>query len=242
MKAMTDALKPLMENPIERKAAGEALWNHLFDLPGPRQAGIQRTSRELFVGQMFEGFVEISKSLETLNDIRALIGRPPERRPRISEERYLQLLFEAYLSEVYLLRERIGKYVKKIQRAYRCEPRSGEIRAKTAKLIAAVESVLSPILKRRNLHTHEERFSDDGISRLMTAKLLAHSDDAKLVSVMRSHYKIQSGRVRRRWRELIKSNNEAIRAIIGAFFDALYPLLFDKNSQLWFPTKFASKT
>jgi hypothetical protein len=242
LEAMAAAIKPLIENPLESKAAGEALWNHLFDLPGPRQAGGQRTPSELFVGQMFKGFAEISRSLETLEDIRALIGHPPERRPRISEERYLQFLAEAYLNEVYLLRERIRKYVKKIQRAYRIEPRSSEIRAKTAQLIAAADFVLDPILQRRNLHTHEERFSDDGISRLVTAKLLTLSDDPKFVRVMRSHYDIQSRKVKTRWRKLIKSNNAAILLLIGDFFDGLHSLVFDKNSQLLFPAKFPPKT
>jgi hypothetical protein len=240
--AMAGAIKPLMEDRSETHAAGEALWNHLFDLPGPKHAGVKRAPSLMYVGQVFEGFAEVFKSLETLDDISLLVGRPPERRPRISEDRYLQFLVEAHLNEVYLLRERLRRYVKSVQRAFRHDPRSNQVFVKTDALVNAVDSTLDPILRLRHAHTHEGRFRDEGISRLGSIKLLLHGNDPKIGTVMRPHYRVQRARVMKQWRKIMKGNNRAVRELTAFVFEGLYPLVFNKDTgELSYPAKFAPK-
>jgi hypothetical protein len=241
--AMAGAIKPLMEDRSETDAAGKALWNHLFDLPGPKQAGIMRAPSSMYVGRVFEGFAEIFNSLETLDDISSLVGSPPERRPRISEERYLQFLVEAHLNEVYLLRERLRGYVKSIQRAFKRDPRSNEVFAKTEALTKAIDPALGPFLRLRHAHVHEGRFRDEGISRLGSIKLLLLSDDPKIGTVMRAHYRVQQASVMKRWRKIMKGNSRAVRDLTGSVFEGLYPLVFNKDTgEVSYPAEFAPKS
>lgn len=236
LNAMSASIKPLMKNRQHTKSVGEALWNHLFDLPGPRQVSGQPTQSQIYVGRVFGGFVEIFRSLETLQDIRSLVGRPPERRPQISEDRYLQVLVEAYLNELYLLRERLKRYAKSIQRAFGRDTRSSEVRTKTTALITAVDAALEPFLQTRNLHTHKERFSDEGISRLGLIKLLMLSDDPRFETVMQNHYRVEQARVKKRWRSAMKAINKGVRQTTSTFFEGLFPLVFNKDTgQLLFP-------
>src|SRR5258708_3452469 len=144
---MTASIGPFMENPNEVKAAGEALWNRIFDLPGTRRVGTKRAPSELYAGTVFEGFEEIFKSVEALNRIKALVGRPPERKPPMPEEAWMQFLVESHLNEVFLLRERLKIYAKSMERAFKRDPRSGEIRARTSVLVENAASALAPILQ-----------------------------------------------------------------------------------------------
>lgn len=114
--AVQSLIRPLLVDPHRYSAASDALMNHLLDLPGPRHVARDRTPREVYVSAVFDGFVEITKSLETLEDIRFLVKRFPYRNTRVTEERYLQLLAETYLSEIYVLRERLKAYIVRVER------------------------------------------------------------------------------------------------------------------------------
>jgi hypothetical protein len=235
---MTASIGPLMENPNEVKAAAEALWNHLFDLPGPRQVGTKRAPSDLYAGTVVEGLAEISTCIETLDVIRALVGRPPERRPPIPEERWLQFLVGSHLTEIFLLRERLKTYAKSIERAFRRDPRCGEVRATTSVLVTNTASALAPILKIRNVHTHQRRFRDDGISRLETMGLLLRNGDARSRSAMKGHFRVEYAKGKKRWRYIITGNNKAVGKIVDIFFEGLYPLVFNTGTgRLRFPAQ-----
>lgn len=239
---MTASIGPFMENPNEVKAAGEALWNHIFDLPGPRQVGTKRAPSELYVGTVFEGFEEIFKSVETLNRIKALVGRPPERKPPIPEEVWLQFLVESHLNEIFLLRERFRIYAKSIERAFKRDPQSREIRARTSALVENAASALAPILQTRNLHTHKRRFSDDGISRLETMGLLMRSGDPRFRGAMRGHHRREYTKVKKGWRGRMAANNKAVSEIASSFLGGLYPLVFNTDTgHPRFPAQFTPK-
>lgn len=237
--AMTVSIKPLMDNSKHTKAAGEVLWNHLFDLPGPRQVNRQPCPSELYLGGVFDGFLEISKSLETLEDIRSLIGRPPERRPPLPEDRYLQVLAEAYLNELYLLRERLRKYGRFVQRAFSRDAKSSHVRAETTAIIRAVDVSLEPFLQTRHVHTHKHRFTDEGISRLGTIRLLMLGDDPNFKTAMEGYYHAEQAKVKKHWRDTMTKTNSGIRKTADTFLDRLFPLVFNEDSeQLLLPAKF----
>jgi hypothetical protein len=216
----------------------EALWNHLYDLPGPRQVGTKRAPSEMYAGTVFEGLAEISTCIETLDVIKALVGRPPERRPHIPDERWLQFLVGSHLTEVFLLRERLKTYAKSIERAFKGDTQFGEVRTRTSVLVANAASALAPILQIRNVHTHQRRFRDDGISRLEAMGLLLRNGDARFRSAMKEQYRVEYAKGKKRWRYIITDNNKAVRKIVDTFFEGLYPLVFNTDTaRLRFPAQ-----
>ena len=98
-------MAPLMKAHKDDPGLGESVYNEIFDLGPPKKKFTRvRTKREAYVVTIFKGAVEISKSLEVLDDIAFLISRFPYRNTQISAESYLQFHVEAYFGEIYILK------------------------------------------------------------------------------------------------------------------------------------------
>lgn len=233
-KAMIEAaqlhLKPAMED--HKEALAETMKNDLFDLDGPRQLDRQLSAHDQFFGRAFRGFLEISKSLETLDDIAFYIGRFPFHRTRITRERYLQYHVESYFSETYILRERLTRYVTLLERQYRRDPRISNVQGRCKALIDGITQSLEGVIDVRRRHVHEVRFSDDGIDRLSTLALLSRGSDDELSNLMKEYYREEHIRVKKIWVDRAKTNNNAIRQLLDVFFDSLYPVAFDEKTSL----------
>jgi RNase P/RNase MRP subunit POP5 len=221
-------LKPAMEE--HREALAETIKNDLFDLDGPRQLDRQLSARDQFFGKAFRGFLEISKSLETLEDIAFYIGRFPFHRTRITRERYLQFHVESYFSEVYILRERLKRYVTLLERQYRRDPRISNVQDRCKVLTDSITQSLEGVIDVRRRHVHEVRFSDDGIDRLATIALLSRGSNDELTNLMKEFYREEHMRVKKIWVDQAKANNRAIRQLLDVFFDTLFPVAFDENT------------
>jgi hypothetical protein len=94
--------------PEQLKEAGEANWNTIFDLEGPRSIKRKPLACEAWYSQrLFKPFSSIFKSHETLQNIEVYIRRFPFRGTRVSPVTYLRHNIEVYLQEVYVLRQRV---------------------------------------------------------------------------------------------------------------------------------------
>lgn len=236
-KAMSEAaqqnLKPMMEDCPDTLA--EIVKNKLFDLEGPRQVDLQSGGRKLFFSKVFHGFGEISKSLETLIDIEFYISRFPFQRTRVTRERYLQFHVESYFSEIYLLRERLKRYITLLERQYKRSLGISNVQERCKALTDAITSSLAGVTDIRGRHVHEARFSDDDIDRLSLITLLLHAWDNESASLMTKYYRYEYRRVKKNWFDKIKANNKTLRELLDFFFDSLFPIVFDENTSLRYP-------
>jgi hypothetical protein len=175
-RVLLKAVSPILTRVAEgNRSLQDAMQNHIFDLPGPRYANFIQTAEETYVVSIFRGFGEVTRSLEVLEDIHFFVTHFPYRNTRIPAERYLQFHVEAYFGEVYLLKERLTKYLMTIERNFRKDCSRTEIQSMRKRLVKLVNASLDPVLKTRNSHIHDERFGDEGIKRLGTLALLAQS-------------------------------------------------------------------
>jgi hypothetical protein len=224
-KAILEAAKqhwmPLVEE--HKEEFGEAIKNHLFDLNGPRHLTRHQSSREQYFARIFRGFTEISTSLETLDDIAFYVRRFPFEGTRITRERYLQYHVETHYSEIYILRERLKAYITIFRRQFRKDPQLSNVEKQCDALTTTLDTALSGVVN---------RFSDDAIDRLSTIGLLSRgSDSSEFGQLMRSYYREEHNNVRRIWRDRMKENVKAIRQLLDAFFDALFPMVFDPKTE-----------
>ncbi len=228
---------PLVEG--DQKADfGQAFKNHLLDLDGPKEVKTKRTGRKTFALKLFYGFTEIASSLETLDDIAVFVGRFPFQRTRITKERYLQFHVECYIAEIYLLQQRLESYLTLLERQYKRDPRLPALSKLCAALRATIKKALESVIQTRGSHIHEARFKDNDIDRLRGIGLLARNGKDELAKAMHIFYKIEHARIRKRWKDQIAGNNQAIRKLLDAYFDGLYVIMFDsKTNALQYPSR-----
>jgi hypothetical protein len=120
--------KQLVPDPEEVAALGKAIRNHLFDFGRAKQIRSRPfTMKEVYFNKIFFGFTEIYDSIEMLKDILFLVGEFPYSYTRISPDRHLQFLIEAYFGEIYLLQERLKHFLTVIDRQFKTDPRHAEI-------------------------------------------------------------------------------------------------------------------
>jgi hypothetical protein len=218
------------------------VYNQLFDL-GPPAATFNRlrTAHEAYVVTIFQGVVEISESLETLDDIELMVSRFPLRKTRISRERYLRFLVEAYFGEIYILKERLIRYLTRIGRQFKRDDRRTEVRDSERNLADLVNTVLRPFVKARGSHVHVMRLEDEGINRLDTIALLSKGSDQGISSAMKVLYRQAYPGVRTKWKEKISTYNKVVRRLLDDYSDALWKLLFEESSgKLRLPEKLPS--
>lgn len=215
----------------ERKQLGQVLHNHLFDLDGPRELRRTLDAKQLYFSRLFRGFLEISKSLETLDDIAVYVRRFPFGGTRITRERYLQFHVEAHFSEMYILRDRLTRYATFIQRQFKRDPRLNDVQRKCENLNRAITKSLDGVVDVRRRHVHEFRFSDDGIDRLGTIALLSQGENDEFSKLMKIYYRQEHRNVRRKWRDTMKGNLSALREVLNAYFESIFPMVFDEQTK-----------
>ncbi len=231
-KAMTEAAvqhyKPIMER--HSGELEESIKNHLLDLEGPRHVDRPVSVRDQYFRKVFRGFLEISQSLETLDDIAFYINRFPFHQTRITRERYLQFQVESYLSEIYLLHERLRLYITQLERQHKRDPDLTDVQERCKKLTDAITKSLEGVVTVRGRHVHQVRFSDDGIDRLSSIYHLSQIFDDELSNLMKEYYRYEYRKVKKIWRDRIKANNKAIRELLDHFFLSLFPMVFDEST------------
>lgn len=230
--ALVEAAKEHIR-PLEgeaKESLGKVIHNHLFDLDGPRRLSRPTDARQQYFWRLFQGFIEISKSLETLEDIGVYIRRFPFQDTRISRERYLQFHVEAHYSEMYILRDRLTRYAKLVERQFRKDSRVSDAQRTCQAINDSITKSLNGVVDIRRRHVHEVRFSDDGIDRLGTITLLSQGK-TKFSKLMRQYYSYEFSRVRKRWRDVMKTNLDAVRVLLNAYFDIMYPIVFHEQTK-----------
>jgi hypothetical protein len=214
-----------------RGPLSEVFNNTIFNRSGPKSLVRELTPSEQYFCIVFQGFIEVAKSLETLEDIALYIRRFPFEGAQGSRDRYLQFMVESHFAEAYVLRERLNAYLAKIRRQFKHDVRIPTICDAFRLLADCVNKSLSGVIGVRSRHVHEVRFSDSEIDRLATLALLSHNSNVDFANLMKGYYREVHRGVRRRWRTKIEENNKAIRKLLDIFFDVLYPILFDARTK-----------
>jgi hypothetical protein len=232
--AMIESAQAVIMPALEenRDALSEVLKNTILGGRGPKSLAREPTAEEQFFAVVFQGFIEIDKSLETLADIAVYIRRFPFRDAKSSRDRYLQFMIEAHFAEIYVLRERLKAYLKKVMRQYKYDLGFPAICDMCKILEDCINKSLMGAIDVRHRHVHDVRLSYAGIDRLASLALLSRSPSDDFANLMKRYYREVHGEVRRDWKAKMEGNNEQIRKLLDFFFDALYPILFDSKTNI----------
>lgn len=182
---------------------------------------IEQTSFEF---QIFRGYTEISTSYETLLLIEKFIKINPPDFEGINPSNYLNYHIHNYLQEMYILKDRLDRYLKLITERYKADFNQVLLEDIKINLLKFVKNVLQNITGHttgaRSKHVHYERFFDEEMKWLSSTTLLAQFHD---------EFKIESKKAyidaKNKWHGLIQNNNVEVLKLLDTYFNALFHIM-----------------
>ena len=228
MRAMAIHLMPKLYE--DKPALNNVLVNEILGLEGPRHVSSEYSQLEFDLWKVFRGYSEITKSVSTLKDIGFYISKFPYAEEAVSPSRYLQFHAEAYLSEVYILRERMNALAKVVKRQLKRLQSPVSHSEALGRALLTVEATLGPVVKVRGRHTHEQRLADPEIERLDTIALFVQFPEGGLRRVARAQAKPAELAAFRKWRQIARGNNKAIGQLWKSFGRVLHAAIFFRGS------------
>jgi hypothetical protein len=183
--------------------------------------------------KIFKGFMDICETIETIDMLYILVGINPPRSRLVSVDLYLKHLISSYLSEVYILKERLNSYATKISRMYAKVDPTLDVKDDFEQLYASIKKSLEGINNTRNLHVHSERHSDEDLDWLSSLKLVSDTDNS-----FKDSFDYQYKKLRIKWKKQISDNNEVMVKLLTNYFDVIFKLI-SVDGEIVLPNKLA---
>ena len=172
---------------------------------------------------IFNGFNEISNSINTLQLIEKFISITPPDEEGINYSNYLIYHVHNYLQEMYILKERLKTYSKVIKRKYSKAINEKLLNMAVTSLMDIIITALDNICGTngiRNKHVHAEKFKDNELTWLSSTIFLANfNNEFKIQSV------IAYQTAKNKWFQIVKNNNEEIYKLIDMYFNTIYTII-----------------
>lgn len=180
---------------------------------------------------IFKGFTDICETIETIDMLLILVELNPPRSKRISIDLYFKHIIASYLSEVYILKERLNSYATKTSRMYAKVDPSLDVKKDFEKLYSSIKDSLEGINNTRNSHVHSERHSDQDLNWLSSLKLVSDSDDS-----FKENLGYQYKKLKIKWKKQISDNNEVMVKLLTTYFDTIFKLI-SVDGEILLPNK-----
>lgn len=172
---------------------------------------------------IFNGFTEISNSLDTLKLIEKFIKINPPVTDGINCSNYLTYHVHNYLQEMFILKERLKAYSAKIQRKYSKAKDERALKKTIETLMKIITEALNSITGHdgaRNLHVHSEKFKDNELNWLSSSTFCENfHDEFKIES------KIAYETARSKWMKTVENNNKDLNKLIDIYFNTIYTII-----------------
>ena len=193
----------------------------LFGLPEKRAKPAHRapSPNERFWLNWFREFTEVNDSVDRLSHVVVYLSHYPRNRAlrfhKLSESDWLRYHIEVYLHETYILRERLSRFLRKLQKlALSARDRSGVDSVRG--LRATVETSLHSVVRIRGGHVHEHRFEDEELRNLDSIVFLMKNAKLRRLHGLRKFRYLQ---LLEKWRSQLLRNNKEARNLCTMVFD-----------------------
>ena len=182
---------------------------------------IEQTSIEF---QIFKGYSEISTSYDTLLLIEKFIETNPPSSEGINYSNYLNYHIHNYLQEMFILKDRLDRYLKLITEQYRAEDNQILLEDIKINLLKFVKSVFQTFTTFetgvRSKHVHYERFLDEEMKRLSSTIFLAQFQDKFKIESVKAYEDTKN-----KWHDLIQNNNAELLKLFDIYFNTLFHIM-----------------
>ena len=227
----------------DNKKFEETIINDIFFPEESEKVNRAYLSHDFFYSFLFHGFNEIIITFERLQDLETYISHFPKTKNSLAKINYLRFLIENHLNEIYILKERLIKYFKKIKDFYKGDCRCTSVKNKCQQLINGIEDSFKNIKDHRHSHTHKFRYSDKNIKRLETLSL--HEEylnelKKRLPTHIIPNFKTEYRKLRNKWKKKFKKNNKDIKIVLNDCFKEINTIIFPGNGEISYPKKHGS--
>ena len=172
---------------------------------------------------IFNGFSEISDSINTLKLIETFIKTNPPKENGINYSNYLTYHVHNYLQEMYILKERLTTYSKKIKRSYSKVIQDKMIKDMVESLMKIILDALNGVTGlhgARNKHVHAKKFKDEELNWLSSSIFLADFNYKFRIESEHAYLKAKA-----KWSTRIETNNRELDQLIDMFFNTMYGII-----------------
>ena len=184
---------------------------------------------------LFKGFTEILSSLDNLRLIEKFIDCHPPSMDGINYSNYLTYHIHNYLQEMYIMKDRLDKYMEFINESYQEKIGKDLLESFKKNYKKIIKSTLNNITAFktgvRSKHVHYERFMDEELKWLSSTTFLSDfHEEFKIVS--QDAYDVAKDK----WHKTIFNNNEELGKLLDMYFDTIY-VIITLDNQVILPTK-----
>ena len=178
-----------------------------------------------------ENIHEISFIVNYLNDSTFYVyaNSPTFIKTKIPDYRYINYHMHNYFHNVYILKERMTAFLKRVKRA----SKDIEIKKAADLKLKIIDQYFQNHIKTRNEHTHLVRFIDKDISTLEFFESACGSEllnDRGLIK--KEHVKMAFSEAKKSCLRFMKNSNISINDFVGQYFDFITELILDGSGLL----------
>lgn len=232
VKVGSERFRSVMDD--ERKAFRNNIRGFMYNDKSLPQITIPLSEENAFLKKMFNGFYEIYNSHRCMKNVETYISINPYSARGIPRSEFLKYHYENYLNELYILKERMIKYIDDIKKNYKCSRQRLSVEASLSKISKTIEETFKKILSIRHDNVHTEKQTDFGMTRLEMFELLANNPDSETDKWMRDSIYRATRKERLKW---IRKQNIQVKKGLDDYFDVLHQYVFSKSGQILYPEK-----
>lgn len=182
------------------------------------------TKDHSFFIKLFREFSEIPDTVKALKLSGIFISLAPPRSKKVTHDDYIRYHIHAYLQEIYILKERLISYAKKLQRVYAKTQRKTIFDESVNPMFELVANFFKDLVSIRGGHVHACRFSDEGLDKLVTYTLISNFND-EYVHLTKIKYKL----LQLEWKGRVKDINKAMMTLLDTYCNALFNAITEEG-------------
>jgi len=200
------------------------------------------TPEAIHIGQIMNGVFAIDEILDRVLDAEVYIRRFPYSHTRVAKVRHLRHVYENYWNDVYILEERLKRFLKTLVDLYAGGDWKTPVGQNLQPLCKHIDNkAFKPFAKVRGMHVHEGTYIDSDLRRLGTLEYLFQTSESEpWYDAIGTLYRIDYDRIRSERTRSIRVLNESIRKFVEQYFSLVYPVIFDDYGNMRLPPQFRS--
>jgi hypothetical protein len=229
-KAFNEYMTPILEEKQEEFVT--AYMNRMFVTNEQTIVNNTSSPEGKFLAKISVGAFEIFNTYESMLDTEIYIRKFPYSRTRISKSRYLKNIIANHLNSIYMLKERMVKYLKILRRRYgRRSSADGKLTSKITQILEEyAESSFHQLNLIRHSHVHTEELYDTDLERLsILENFINNNPTIPSLDRFKGYYDFEFDRIRKMKIKEIKKINADTEEVLDIFFDLIYTIVFDES-------------
>lgn len=199
----------------------------------PSSRPYKQTPRQVFLTRALNGVLEIDRTFRLLRDLEIYISYAPRFPRGPSKLTYLNYHVESHLHELYILRERLDRFMTFLERAYRKDRGARRIAVTCRRVRRAVQRVLGSAVKVRGEHVHQKRLRVPDIERLEFVEELARHAPSNLKGNLSRRLNADYRKVRIERRAHMREMNGACAELLEFMAANVLTILLRRNMTMF---------